>query len=147
MKKLLFFLSFIICITVLNIVSLDIITLTRSHGRLNNVEAYSLSEPSDVDSTYCAPFYIFDGLKKADVKVVGKTCFATISQTELQKLLFELDARVVKVNNSAKRIVNLYSPRLNSVTPIKQNRNKVNMQICVEGEKVQIGIPSLCGFI
>jgi len=147
MKKFLCLALFLFCIIALNIVSLDIISVTREHGRLNKVEAYSKQKPEDIESELCTPFYIFDGLAKTDVKIVGKTCYATMSKNELVKMLYKLDAKMVSINNSSKKIVNFYSPRLNTVEAIKSKSKLINMQICVEGEKVQIGIPSLCGFI
>ncbi len=131
----------------LNVISLDLITEVKQHGNINNVEAYSLSKPQNIESTYCAPFYIFDGLEKVDVNIVGKTVMATLSKTELNKLLFTLNAKTIKVENAKKLIIDMYSPRLNTVNPISVNNQKVNMQVCVKGEKVQIGIPSLCGFV
>ena len=147
MKKFFCVALFLFCITALNVLSLNVITLSREHGKLNKVEAYSLEKPENVESTLCTPFYVFDGLEKTDVKIIGETCYVNLSQAELLKLLYKLDAKLVSVNNAEKRIVNFYSPRLNKVTPIKVKGKLINMQICLDGENAQIGVPSLCGFI
>lgn len=147
MKKFIFVALFVVCTVLLNIISLDLVTEVKKHGSVNGVEAYSTEKPDNVESTYCSPFYIFDGLEKTDVKIVGKTIVATIPKSELHKLLFSLGAKTIKTENSAKFIVDMYSPRLNTVNPISVNNQFVNMQVCVSGNTVQIGIPSLCGFI
>lgn len=147
MKKFICLALFIVFIATLNFISLDIISEVRMHGNLNKVESYSRQEPKDVESIYCAPFYIFDGLKTTDVKIDGTTCVATMSKTELLKLVFKMDAKLVKINNATKQIFNLYSPRLNKIEPITSGSKTINMQICVEGENIKVGVPSLCGFI
>lgn len=131
----------------LNIVSLNALTVAKKYGEVESVLAYSLSEPENTESEYCSPFYIFNGLEATDVKIVGETLNLKINKNDLAKLVYTLNANLVRVENADKTIYNLYSNRLNTVTPIKTGGKLVNMQVVVEGDRVQIGVPSLCGFI
>ncbi len=147
MKKFLVLACFVFCVALLNFISLNVLTEAKKYGEVENVLAYSCEEPKDTESIYCSPFYIFNGLEVADVKVVGETINLKITKSDLRKLVYTLDANLVKVENTDKTIYNLYSNRLNTVSPITTGGRLVNMQIVVEGEHAQIGVPSLCGFI
>lgn len=147
MKKFLVLACFVFCVGLVNFASLNILTQAKKYGEVEQVLAYSCEEPKNTQSLYCSPFYVFNGLESTDVKIVGETLNLKIAKSDLAKLVYCLNANLVKVEKTDKTIYNLYSNRLNTVSPITTGGELVNMQIVVEGDRAQIGVPSLCGFI